>query len=344
MNRFFCTLLCFSTAFGAGETRVAVIDLLSGNNTTPVEVKAISDAIRSRVVSSPLRLIDRARVDALMNSSRERCAESECAVRIGKLVSADKVIYGVVSRIGHIYTIDTEYADVQTGTVERKSRQIAPSFDRIDEAAAAAVNEFVGVKGRPAVENPVLGDTRVASTEVHLALAPFGGFKYSVASLSDEFRGTLATTGLMLNVDTTFFGMNGFRVMFGYELSIAPRPFGGIDRVFLLSMLDLGAFFLTRLSPELYAGIGFGYKFESALQRKVYLSVPGVFADDDRARRGEIFSRAILGYTLWLSDTFGVAAEGYAGYSFFEDNAGASHYIDAGISIRTVFRIYKSLK
>lgn len=327
----------------AAEIRVAVIDLKPANCTAQ-EAKAVTDALRSKVAVSSLRLIDRTRVDQVLNAEKGRCDDADCAVRIGKLVSADKVIYGTVTKIGQIYSINAEYADVQKTAPDRSSKQIAPSFERIDEAAAAVVNDLAGARPRTQ-EAPVLADTRIASTEVHLALAPFGGIKYSLVSSSADLAGTLAATGLMLNVDTTFFARHGFRIMFGYELSIASRPISGLDRVFLLNMLDLGAFFLTRFSPELYAGIGTGYKFESALQRRVYLSIPGEFADDSRySKRGEIFTRAILGYTFWLSDTFGLAAEGYAGYSFFDDLGGTSHYLDAGLSIRTVFRIYKSIK
>jgi hypothetical protein len=78
----------------------------------------------------------------------ESCSAAECAVEAGKLLAAQKMIYGTVGKFGELYTVNTCLIDVETGSQERSGTSDfrGPKEDVLTVLMAANAHKLLGLK------------------------------------------------------------------------------------------------------------------------------------------------------------------------------------------------------
>ena len=111
----------YATAGADDRQKLAVADL-NAQGVSSLEASQISDFLREAVSKTNLFiLLARSNMDDILNEQKVQltgCIESECAVRVGKILAVKKLIVGSVGKIGAEYYIQIKLIDVETGEME----------------------------------------------------------------------------------------------------------------------------------------------------------------------------------------------------------------------------------
>ena len=117
---------------------VAVLDL-EPKGVSKILAGAVTDVIRSEMVKTGLyTIIERTRMNEILKEQEFQasgCTDQTCAVQIGKLLSAKKVLLGEINKIGKTFMITVRIVDVEKGTSEFAANEKAESEDKLDVAA-----------------------------------------------------------------------------------------------------------------------------------------------------------------------------------------------------------------
>ena len=109
---------------------IAVLDLVA-NGISETETKSLSEFMRgqvTRIATSgdfrnksgyAYKVIERSQMDKILNEmqfQRSGCTDEECAVEVGKVLGAERVIIGSVGLVGETYNINTRIVDIESST------------------------------------------------------------------------------------------------------------------------------------------------------------------------------------------------------------------------------------
>ena len=115
------SLLLVLSSFSLAQT-VAVIDL-EGNSVSESDSKALTDRLNTELFNiCSFDLVERNQIKEIINEQgfqQSGCTTVECAVDVGKLLGAEKIVIGSVSRVGNIYTISARMVNTQSGRIEK---------------------------------------------------------------------------------------------------------------------------------------------------------------------------------------------------------------------------------
>ena len=125
---------------------IAVLEL-SPKGTPDVIVYAISDIIRSEFVNiGNFTVVERSQIRAIFDEhglQMTGCTDEDCAIKIGKMLSAKKVVVGEVNTLGESTIITIRYIDVQTGISMFSSMGEAPNIDNVIETATSTARDLI---------------------------------------------------------------------------------------------------------------------------------------------------------------------------------------------------------
>lgn len=122
MSRFLGLLLLMLPLATHARTPLLAVSDLSARGVSKNDAAIISDRLREALVQSgKVRVLEREEMDRILKEQAFQqsgaCDQSECAVKIGKLLSVDRMVVGTVGRIGELYTLGARILDVGTGEV-----------------------------------------------------------------------------------------------------------------------------------------------------------------------------------------------------------------------------------
>lgn len=122
MRRFLGLLLLVLPLTTFARTPLLAVSDLSPRGVSKNDAAIISDRLREALVQSgKVRVLEREEMDRILKEQAFQqsgaCDQSECAVKIGKLLSVDRMVVGSVGRIGELYTLGARILDVGTGEV-----------------------------------------------------------------------------------------------------------------------------------------------------------------------------------------------------------------------------------
>lgn len=135
-------VLCTLPAYA--EMRIAVMDFeVPDKSLTAQEAAGISELVRTEMINIGLfRVIERAQVGKVLREQgfqQTGCTDVSCAVQIGQLLSAKKILVGSIMKMGDSYIINGRIVDVEKGTADYSSKEKALSKNVLDKA----VEQFV---------------------------------------------------------------------------------------------------------------------------------------------------------------------------------------------------------
>ncbi len=140
-------ILSAAGVFAEEKMRIAVIDLKPKKVSNVVAV-GITNIIRSDLVDTGLfTVVERNQMNEIMKEQELQmtgCTDQACAVEVGKLLSARKILIGEITRLGKSYLITVRIVDVEKGVAEFSSREKALSEETLDRAASAIARKLVG--------------------------------------------------------------------------------------------------------------------------------------------------------------------------------------------------------
>ncbi len=133
--------LCITAVHADAKMRIAVLDFRA-EGVDEQTARNISDLIRTELINTDYyTVIERKQMDMILKEQgfqQTGCTDENCAVQIGKLLSAKKILIGSVMRIGKSIVINGRIVDVEKGVAEFGEKAEAKTQDQILDA----VSEF----------------------------------------------------------------------------------------------------------------------------------------------------------------------------------------------------------
>lgn len=161
---FVMMMVCASTALHAERPIIAVVDFQPKNVSRIISI-AVSDLVRSEMIKTgAFTLIERTQMEEILKEQglqMSGCTDNTCAVKVGKLMSAKKILIGEVTGIGQTIVTTIRIVDVEKGIAEFAATEKSPSIDDLDTAAKNITRElYANMQGGIALELEDLVITR----------------------------------------------------------------------------------------------------------------------------------------------------------------------------------------
>ncbi|MDI6641642.1 MAG: CsgG/HfaB family protein, partial [Elusimicrobiota bacterium] len=118
------------------KTTIAIMDLSATEGISASDVATISELLRTAIINTNVfTVIERGRIDLVMAElgyQQTGCTEQECAIQIGKILNARKVLIGSVGKLGTVYLVNIRVVDVETSKVEYADKGRADALEKIE--------------------------------------------------------------------------------------------------------------------------------------------------------------------------------------------------------------------
>ena len=183
-----------------GKTTIAVLDFETANASAGDAV-VVANFVRSAVVKTRLySVVERGRMEKVLAEQafqQAGCTTSDCAVRLGKLLNARKVIAGSLSVLSGDRYLNIRLVDVETGEIENEETSGAFSVKEAPAVAETLVKRLLSrapVAGgvapgttllSPADEAPEDAGGIVGKDLAPMVLVPAGEFVMGSADIAD---------------------------------------------------------------------------------------------------------------------------------------------------------------
>ncbi len=141
-------LVFFDISSGYAEKmRIAIIDLQE-KKVSKILANTVTDLIRSDMIDSGyFTVIERSQIKAIFEEQELQmtgCTDSSCAVKMGKLLSARKILVGEIAKFGKSILITVRVVDVEKGVAEFSSKGKAANEDDLESAASRLTLKLIG--------------------------------------------------------------------------------------------------------------------------------------------------------------------------------------------------------
>jgi TolB-like protein len=131
---FTCVIL---PAHPAQKTVIAILDL-KPIGVSKMMAQTVASMIRSDLVNmGKFYVVERSQIDEILKEQgfqRTGCTEQSCAIKVGRLVSARKIMIGELHKLGSVLIITVRIVDVEKGISEYAAREKSRSVEVLDEA------------------------------------------------------------------------------------------------------------------------------------------------------------------------------------------------------------------
>jgi curli biogenesis system outer membrane secretion channel CsgG len=139
--------LNFDSAESGSHSRVAVMDFQAKNVSKNV-ANNVSELLRVEIIKTGMYVVvERSQMDKILveqGFQKSGCTDVSCAVEIGKLISAKKMLIGSVMKMGSKIVISGRIVDVEKGVGEMAATRSADGEDDFIEAAKFFVGNSAG--------------------------------------------------------------------------------------------------------------------------------------------------------------------------------------------------------
>ncbi|PKL40111.1 MAG: hypothetical protein CVV44_07815 [Spirochaetae bacterium HGW-Spirochaetae-1] len=131
-------LISISTQSYAAGMRIAVMDF-KADGVPEATARRVSELIRTEMINSgEFIVIERKQMDMILKEQgfqKSGCTDETCAVEVGKLVSAEKILIGTVMKLGDKIIINGRIVDVEKGIAEIGEREEAATMTELADAS-----------------------------------------------------------------------------------------------------------------------------------------------------------------------------------------------------------------
>ncbi|MBN1383700.1 MAG: DUF2380 domain-containing protein [Elusimicrobia bacterium] len=149
-------ILIFLSCNLYAEKRINIaVAEFSGKNVSAMDASTVSDLLRTELVKTQkFNVVNRANMEQILaeqSLQMSGCTTQECAVRIGKLLNAQRVIVGSLMKLGTLYIINANMVDIETGEIVKSAKVNAQSIEELPEQSEYLARILAGdveIKGR----------------------------------------------------------------------------------------------------------------------------------------------------------------------------------------------------
>ncbi len=129
--------------------RVAVMDFKAKGLRRTI-AKNVSELLRAELINTGSYIVvERSQMGKILQEQgfqKSGCTDVSCAVEIGKLISARKILIGSVMKMGRKIVLSGRIVDVEKGVGEKAATQSATGEDELVEAARLFVGKLEGLQ------------------------------------------------------------------------------------------------------------------------------------------------------------------------------------------------------
>lgn len=138
-------------AYGAEPMRIVVINL-KADGVADRTARTVSNMLRTEFINlGEFTVVERSQMDAILKEQglqQTGCTDQECAVQLGRLMSARKILIGEVSPMGKSIIMTVRIVDVEKGFSEFAATEKAKSEDVLDIAVGSISRKIASrIKG-----------------------------------------------------------------------------------------------------------------------------------------------------------------------------------------------------
>ncbi len=180
-----CAIMTFAVLSAAGsgfpqtKTTIAVLNF-EAKNVGQETADAVSDILSTELFNTNrFQVIERQAITRLLKEQELQMTgvtDMSKAAEIGKVLNAEKIMIGSVSRLGQTYIINTRLVDVETGALELAQNTKSPKGE---EGLPAAIGELAKVISQKiVVEGAII---KITTTTILVDLGKAHGIKQGQA-------------------------------------------------------------------------------------------------------------------------------------------------------------------
>ncbi len=249
-------------AYSNGKTRIAILDFTS-ENTETTYAKAVRNIFEVSLYKTDIfDILERNQMETILKEQgfqMSGCIDTSCAIKIGKILSADMVIIGTLNKLGK-FTITIKFVNVGQGRIKLADSETADAEDDIRNA--------VKILSKRMADNYSMksGDTNISSIKTNgiknqerINLIIYGAYllpRNKFSELVDAGKGVTAEF-IFENIFT-----NNFLFGLGIGLWSFPGAKDNIDYCTIIpAYLNFGYRFPVfnefQLVPKICGGIGY---------------------------------------------------------------------------------------
>ncbi len=146
----------------AGEQLRLAVNELDAVGVDAQTARVVSDHLRSKLIETRRFIIpERDKMEEILAEQAVgltvgECYSQECAIELGRLLQANKMVVGTVSRLNDTYNISIRFLDLESGAAEFSAEEMVQNTDDLYHAAerlAARIIAFVPPRGVVTVVN-----------------------------------------------------------------------------------------------------------------------------------------------------------------------------------------------
>jgi TolB-like protein len=143
----------------AEKIRIAIIDF-KPDGVSQTFSRRVSELIRNEMINTgSYTIIERTSMDSILKEQafqQAGCTDDSCAVTIGRLLSAKKMLIGTILKLGNKTVITGRIVDVERGTADFSHSQVVRSESRLFHAISLfAKNLTLRMQGKKPIDQSV---------------------------------------------------------------------------------------------------------------------------------------------------------------------------------------------
>jgi TRAP-type transport system periplasmic protein len=145
MNSIILFFAVYTSISAQEKMRIAVLDLKS-EGVSAKTTKVVSNMLRTDLINiGSFTVVERNQMDNILKEQgfqQTGCTDQECAVQLGRLMSAKKILVGELSALGDEFIISIRIVDVEKGIAEFAAREKSDSINKLDQAITALTEKL----------------------------------------------------------------------------------------------------------------------------------------------------------------------------------------------------------
>jgi TolB-like protein len=181
---------------GDQKERIAVLDLKTVG--FPAEKgRIVSELIRTDLINSNrFIVIERSQMDAIFKEQgfqQAGCTDQDCAVKIGKLLAARKMLIGNVMKVGESIMVTARIVDVEKGVAENSGKAQSESEESLVPEISTLVASLTGEAPSneshtiiPKITLKLSKNSYKTGEDIVVTYKKFPGTKYDYISIAKE--------------------------------------------------------------------------------------------------------------------------------------------------------------
>jgi len=101
---------------------MAVLEF-KGKGISQTDASALSDRLNNELYKlGTYRLVERNQINEILieqGFQQSGCTSDECVVEVGKLLGAQKMVAGSISKVGDVFSVSARIVDMQSGEIDK---------------------------------------------------------------------------------------------------------------------------------------------------------------------------------------------------------------------------------